>query len=157
MSVDAEHALVLVPTGSASPDFYGGQRVGSNRFADSLLALDARTGRLVWQQQLVHHDLWDYDLAAQPVLGDLDVQGVPVPAVIQATKTGMLYVFERTRGAAARFRSIEKPVPPAACRASMRRRPSRSPRCRRSCRSSPVAPRGRLGHHLLGSRPSAAA
>jgi quinoprotein glucose dehydrogenase len=98
MSVDEEHGLVLVPTGSASPDFYGGTRLGSDRFADSLLALDARSGRLVWHQQLVHHDLWDYDLAAQPVLGDVGVQGVPVPAVIQATKTGMLYVFERTRG-----------------------------------------------------------
>lgn len=99
MSVDEEHGLVLIPTGSASPDFYGGLRLGSNRFADSLLALDARSGRLIWHQQLVHHDLWDYDLAAQPVLGDVDVQGVPVPAVIQATKTGMLYVFERTHGA----------------------------------------------------------
>jgi quinoprotein glucose dehydrogenase len=98
MSVDAEHGLVLVPTGSASPDYYGGQRLGTNRFADSLLALDARSGRLVWQQQLIHHDLWDYDLAAQPVLGDVEVQGMPVPAVIQATKTGMLYVFERSRG-----------------------------------------------------------
>ena len=98
MSVDHEHGLVLVPTGSASPDYYGGQRLGSNRFADSLLALDARSGRLVWQQQLVHHDLWDYDLAAQPVLGDVEVQGMPVAAVIQATKTGMLYVFERSHG-----------------------------------------------------------
>ena len=98
MSVDQEHGLVLVPTGSASPDYYGGKRLGTNRFADSLLALDARSGRLVWQQQLIHHDLWDYDLAAQPVLGDVEVQGVPVPAVIQATKTGMLYVFERSRG-----------------------------------------------------------
>ncbi|HEV3179546.1 MAG TPA: pyrroloquinoline quinone-dependent dehydrogenase [Steroidobacteraceae bacterium] len=98
VSVDEEHGLALVPTGSASPDFYGGMRLGSNRFANSLLALDARSGRLVWQRQLVHHDLWDYDLAAQPVLGDVEVQGVPVPAVIQATKSGMLYVFERTRG-----------------------------------------------------------
>jgi quinoprotein glucose dehydrogenase len=98
MSVDGEHGLVLVPTGSASPDHYGGLRQGSNRFANSLIALDARSGRLVWQQQLVHHDLWDYDLAAQPVLGDVEVQGVPVPAVIQATKTGMLYVFNRTSG-----------------------------------------------------------
>ena len=98
MSVDHEHGLVLVPTGSASPDYYGGQRLGTNRFANSLLALDARSGRLVWQQQLIHHDLWDYDLAAQPVLGDVEVEGMPVPAVIQATKTGMLYVFERAHG-----------------------------------------------------------
>jgi quinoprotein glucose dehydrogenase len=112
MTVDAEHGLVFVPTGSASPDFFGGLRTGSNRFADSLLALDARSGRLMWHQQLVHHDLWDYDLAAQPVLGDVEVQGVPVPAVIQATKTGMLYAFERTRGSAL-FPIIEKPVPPS--------------------------------------------
>ncbi|HXZ59977.1 MAG TPA: pyrroloquinoline quinone-dependent dehydrogenase [Steroidobacteraceae bacterium] len=110
MSVDEEHALVLVPTGSASPDFYGGTRLGSNRFADSLLALDARTGKLVWHQQLVHHDLWDYDLAAQPALGDLDVRGAPVPAVIEATKTGMLYVFDRTNGAPL-FPVTERAVP----------------------------------------------
>jgi quinoprotein glucose dehydrogenase len=110
MSVDEEHGLVLVPTGSASPDYYGGTRLGSNRFANSLLALDARSGRLTWQQQLVHHDLWDYDLAAQPVLGDVEVQGVPVPAVIQATKSGMLYVFERTRGQPL-VPLIEQPVP----------------------------------------------
>jgi quinoprotein glucose dehydrogenase len=112
MSVDEEHGLVLIPTGSASPDFYGGMRLGSNRFADSLLALDARSGRLVWQQQLIHHDLWDYDVAAQPVLGDVEVQGVPVPAVIQATKTGMLYVFERTHGRPL-IPITEKPVPPS--------------------------------------------
>ena len=98
MSVDKEQGLVLIPTGSASPDYYGGERIGSDRFADSLLALDARSGQLVWQQQLVHHDLWDYDLAAQPVLGDVMVAGVPVPAVIEATKTGMVYVFGRKRG-----------------------------------------------------------
>ena len=110
MSVDEEHGLVLVPTGSASPDFYGGLRLGSDRFADSLLALDAKSGRLVWHQQLVHHNLWDYDLAAQPVLGDVEVHGVPVPAVIQATKSGMLYVFERTHGAAL-LPIIERRVP----------------------------------------------
>jgi quinoprotein glucose dehydrogenase len=110
MTIDEEHGLVLVPTGSASPDFYGGTRLGSDRLADSLLALDARSGRLVWQQQLVHHDLWDYDVAAQPVLGDVDLHGVPVPAVIQATKTGMLYVFERSRGRPL-FPVTERPVP----------------------------------------------
>ena len=69
-----------------------------------------RTGRVAWQQQLVHHDLWDYDLAAQPVLGDIEVGGAPVPAVIQATKTGMLYVFERTHGRPL-FPVTERPVP----------------------------------------------
>jgi quinoprotein glucose dehydrogenase len=110
MTIDEEHGLVLIPTGSASPDFFGGLRLGTNRFADSLLALDARSGRLVWQQQLVHHDLWDYDVAAQPVLGDVEVQGMPVPAVIQATKTGMLYVFDRAHGRAL-FPVTERPVP----------------------------------------------
>ena len=112
MSIDEDNGLVLVPTGSASPDYFGGTRLGSNRFADSLLALDAKSGKLVWHQQLVHHDLWDYDLAAQPVLGDIEVQGVPVPAVIQATKTGMLYVFDRARGQPL-FPIEEKPVPPS--------------------------------------------
>jgi quinoprotein glucose dehydrogenase len=112
MTIDEEHGLVLVPTGSASPDFFGGLRLGSNRLADSLLALDAKSGRLVWQQQLVHHDLWDYDVAAQPVLGDVEVQGMPVPAVIQATKTGMLYAFERAHGRTL-FPIAERPVPPS--------------------------------------------
>ncbi|MFL6603835.1 MAG: pyrroloquinoline quinone-dependent dehydrogenase [Steroidobacteraceae bacterium] len=110
MSVDEEHGYVLVPTGSASPDFFGGKRLGSNRFANSLLALDAATGKLAWHQQLIHHDLWDFDLAAQPALVDIEVQGIPVPAVIQATKSGMLYVFDRTKGQPL-FPITEKPVP----------------------------------------------
>lgn len=110
MSVDEEHGYVLVPTGSASPDFFGGQRLGSNRFANSLLALEGATGKLVWHQQLIHHDLWDFDLAAQPALVDIEVQGIPVPAVIQATKTGMLYVFDRAKGQPL-FPITEKPVP----------------------------------------------
>ncbi len=113
ISVDEEHGLVFVPTGSASPDFYGGERLGPDRFADTLLALDVRTGQPVWHQQLVHHDLWDYDLAAQPVLGDIEVGGAPVPAVIQATKTGMLYAFERTHGRPL-FPVTERPVPASA-------------------------------------------
>jgi quinoprotein glucose dehydrogenase len=112
MSVDEEHGYVLIPTGSASPDFYGGRRLGSNRFANSLLAIDASNGKLVWNQQLVHHDLWDFDLAAQPALVDIEVQGIPVPAVIQATKTGMLYVFDRQKGQPL-FPITEKPVPPS--------------------------------------------
>jgi quinoprotein glucose dehydrogenase len=110
MSVDEDNGLVLVPTGSASPGFYGGLRAGSNRFANSLLALDARNGQLLWNQQLVHHDLWGFDVAAQPVLADIEVEGAPRPVVIQATRTGMLYVLERTKGEAL-FPITEKPVP----------------------------------------------
>ena len=113
MSADEEHGYVLVPTGSASPDYYGGKRLGSNRFANSLLALDAGTGKLVWHQQLIHHDLWDFDLAAQPVLVDIEIQGIPVPAVIQATKTGMLYVFDRVKGQPL-FPITERAVPASA-------------------------------------------
>jgi len=112
MSVDEDNGLILIPTGSISPDYFGGTRQGNNRFANSLLALEAKSGKLAWSQQLVHHDLWDYDLAAQPVLGDIEVQGIPVPAVIQATKTGMLYVFDRTKGQAL-VPISEKPVPPS--------------------------------------------
>src|SRR6185437_2860077 len=110
MSVDKDHGLVYVPTGSPSVDYYGGTRLGSNRFANSLLALDAATGKLVWQQQLVHHDLWDFDLAAQPALVDVEMQGIPIPAVIEATKSGMLYVFERTKRSPL-FPIAVRPVP----------------------------------------------
>ena len=112
MSVDESRGLVFVPTGSASPSFYGAGRIGSNRFADSLLALDAAGGRLVWQQQLVHHDLWNYDLAAEPALIDVTVRGVPVAAVVQATKTGLLFLFERGSGKPI-FPITETPVPPS--------------------------------------------
>jgi len=108
MTVDPARGLLFVPTGSASPDYYGGERLGSNRFADSLVALDADTGRLVWQQQLVHHDLWDYDLAAQPALVALESRNGPLYAVLQATKSGMLFGFERDTG---------KPIFPIAERA----------------------------------------
>ena len=99
----------------------------------------------------MHHDLWDFDLAAQPVLGDIEVQGIPVPAVIQATKTGMLYVFERTNGRPL-FPITEKPVP-----ASRVPGEQASPTQPFSSLPSLVAagagrPRGRLGHHLLGPR-----
>src|SRR5690606_31382420 len=72
MTVDPERGIVYVPTGSASPDFYGGQRLGDGRFANSVLALEAATGKLVWHQQLVHHDLWDFDLAAPPALVEME-------------------------------------------------------------------------------------
>lgn len=110
LSVDAARHLVYVPTGSASPDFFGGERPGSNRWANSLVALDAATGKLAWGYQLVHHDLWDYDLASQPSLVDLVHDGKHVDAVIQATKSGFLYTFDRATGQPL-FPITEKPVP----------------------------------------------
>jgi quinoprotein glucose dehydrogenase len=110
LSVDAARHLVFVPTGSASPDYYGGERPGDNRWANSVVALEGDTGRLRWGQQLVHHDLWDYDVASQPTLVDLVHAGRPVAAVIQAAKTGFLYTFDRESGTPL-FPIVEKPVP----------------------------------------------
>ncbi len=113
LSADPARHLVFVPTGSASPDFYGGQRHGDNRWANSLVALDSRTGQLRWGRQLVHHDLWDYDLPAQPTLAELVLDGKPgkkVAAVIQATKMGFLFTLDRDTGAPL-FAIEERPVP----------------------------------------------
>ena len=95
LSVDEERDLVFVPTGSVAPDFYGGERLGENRWADSVVALRGDTGELVWGFQTVHHDLWDYDVAAQPVLVD-GPDGVPAVAV--ATKTGLIFLLDRETG-----------------------------------------------------------
>jgi quinoprotein glucose dehydrogenase len=95
---DAERDLVFVPTGSAAPDYYGVLRLGDNRYANSVVALRATTGQRVWAFQTVHHDLWDYDNASPPALVTLTRNGTAVPAVMQATKTGMLFVLERETG-----------------------------------------------------------
>ncbi|MGH8145637.1 MAG: pyrroloquinoline quinone-dependent dehydrogenase [Rhodanobacteraceae bacterium] len=110
LSVDPERHLVFVPTGSPSPDFFGGLRPGDDRWADSVVALNADTGKLAWGFQLVHHDLWDYDSAAQPSLVELQHDGKTIPAVIEATKTGMLFTFNRETGKPV-FPIVEKPVP----------------------------------------------
>ena len=95
---DAERDLVFVPTGSAAPDYYGVLRLGDNRYANSIVALRATTGQRVWAFQTVHHDLWDYDNASPPALVTLTRNGTALPAVIQATKTGMLFVLDRETG-----------------------------------------------------------
>jgi quinoprotein glucose dehydrogenase len=110
LSVDAGRGLVFVPTGSASPDFFGGERTGDNLYANSLVALHAETGAVAWHRQLVHHDLWDYDVPAQPMLIDIDRDNKSIPAVVQATKTGMLFVFDRETGEPV-FEVVERPVP----------------------------------------------
>jgi quinoprotein glucose dehydrogenase len=110
LSVDAARHLVFVPTGSASPDFFGGMRTGDNRWANSVVALDGATGKLRWGQQLIHHDIWDYDVSSQPSLVDLIHDGRHVAAVIQATKTGFLFTFDRDSGAPL-FPITERRVP----------------------------------------------
>jgi quinoprotein glucose dehydrogenase len=99
LAADAEHDLVFVPTSSPSVDYYGGTRVGDDRDADSIVALRASTGEKVWAFQLVHHNLWDYDTASQPLLFTWRGDGHgSVPAVAVMNKTGMIYVFNRLTG-----------------------------------------------------------
>jgi len=110
MAVDPERDLVFIPTGSASPDYYGGVRPGDDKWANSIVALRAKTGELVWGFQLVHHDLWDYDTAAPPLLAMLQHQGKSLPVVIQGNKTGNLFVLNRENGQPI-FPVEERPVP----------------------------------------------
>jgi quinoprotein glucose dehydrogenase len=110
MTVDADRDLVFVPTGSASPDYYGGLRPGDNKWANSVVALHAKTGRLAWGFQLVHHDLWDYDTASPPLLTTLNHAGKITPVVIQGNKTGLLYVLHRDTGTPV-FPVEERPAP----------------------------------------------
>jgi glucose dehydrogenase len=112
MSLDEKHGIVYVPTGSAVPDFYGGNRVGDDLFADTLLALDASTGKLLWHFQGVHHDLWDRDFPAPPALVTVKRDGRMVDAVAQTTKQGVLFLLDRTNGKPL-FPVEERPVPPS--------------------------------------------
>jgi quinoprotein glucose dehydrogenase len=98
MSLDLQRGIVYVPTGSAVSDYYGGDRVGDDLFADSLLALDAETGKLIWYFQGVHHDVWDRDFPSPPVLVTVKHEGKSIDAVAQLTKQGWLFLFDRTNG-----------------------------------------------------------
>jgi quinoprotein glucose dehydrogenase len=110
ISVDIGHGLVFVPTTSPSPDYHGLKRPGDDKWADSVVALSAKTGEMVWGFQLVHHDLWDYDTAAQPVLANLQRDGRETPVVIAGNKTGNLFVLDRGTGTPI-FGVEERPVP----------------------------------------------
>jgi quinoprotein glucose dehydrogenase len=110
MAVDAERDLVFIPTGSPSPDYYGGLRVGDDKWANSVVALRAKTGEFVWGFQLVHHDLWDFDSAAPPLLTTVRHDGKDVPVVIQGNKAGLIYVLNRDTGKPV-FPVEERPVP----------------------------------------------
>jgi membrane-bound PQQ-dependent dehydrogenase (glucose/quinate/shikimate family) len=113
-AADESRGLVYVPFGGASPDYFGGHRTPTDeRFGSAIVALDINTGQLRWSFQTVHHDLWDYDLGAQPSLVDFPTAGGPVPALIQGTKTGELYVLDRRTGRPLTA-VAEKPAPAGA-------------------------------------------
>lgn len=110
MAVDRDRGILYVPTGSAAPDFYGGDRPGTNLFANTLLALDARTGKRIWHYQLVHHDILDMDLPAPPNLITVHHAGKTIDAVAQVTKQGYVFLFDRENGLPL-FDIEEVPVP----------------------------------------------
>jgi quinoprotein glucose dehydrogenase len=110
LSVDAKRGLVFVPLGSASSDFYGADRVGDDLYANSLVALDANTGKRIWHFQTVHHDIWDRDLNAPPALVSIHRGGKTIDAVAQTTKSGFVFVFDRETGKPV-FPIEEKPYP----------------------------------------------
>jgi len=113
VTLDAARAMVFVATGSASYDFWGGNRIGDDLYANSVIALDARTGKHIWHYQVLHHDLWDRDLPAAPVLVSVMRNGRGVDAVAQITKTGHVWVFDRMTGKPL-FPVEDRPMPPAA-------------------------------------------
>ncbi len=110
ISVDPARNLVFVPTGSASPDYYGGERLGNNLFANSVVALRADTGERVWHFQTVHHDLWDFDVATSPLLFDMHRNGETIPAIAIGSKTANLFILNRETGQPI-FGVEERPVP----------------------------------------------
>jgi glucose dehydrogenase len=110
LTVDEANGIAFIPFGTARYDFFGGDRAGDNLFANSLVALDARTGKRLWHRQLVHHDLWDYDLPQAPKLLSIRRDGRPVDVVAQATKHGFVFVFERLSGEPI-WPIEERPVP----------------------------------------------
>lgn len=110
MSVDSARGLVFLPTSSPSPDFFGGLRPGDNRYANSIVAIEAATGAVKWAFQTVHHDVWDYDVPAQPLLATIQKDGAARDVVIAVTKTGFVFTFDRDSGEPV-FPVEERPVP----------------------------------------------
>ena len=122
ISTDEELGLVYVPTGNTSPDYYGGHRDGLDYYSSSIVALDAKTGEVRWHFQTVHHDIWDYDLPAQPTLFDVTIDGEVVKALAQTTKMGHVFVLDRTNGEPV-YGVEERPVPQGAVAGGTSRRP----------------------------------
>ena len=112
LSLDTERGIVFLPTGSAAFDFWGGNRTGQNLFANTVLALNARTGERVWHYQVVHHDIWDRDLPAPPNLVTVEQEGKRIDAVAQVTKSGHVFLLDRDTGEPL-FPVEERPFPPS--------------------------------------------
>ncbi len=139
MSADPELGLVYVPVEMPTGDYYGGNRPGNTLFADSLVALDVKTGRRKWHYQTVHHDLWDCDLSCAPILFDMQMNGRTIKAIAQPTKQAFLFVFNRETGEPI-WPIEERPVPQSDVpkeNAAARRSRSRPSRSRSTCRASP--------------------
>src|SRR5208282_1622698 len=98
LTVDAERGIVYTVFGGPNTNYWGGDRKGQNLFANSVVAIDATTGKLKWYFQAVHHDLWDYDLPPAPALLDVTVRGKKTPLLVQTAKTGWMYILDRTTG-----------------------------------------------------------
>lgn len=109
-SVDVKRGWVFLPVEAPTGDYYGGHRPGNNLFSSSLVALDARNGKMIWHYQLVHHDIWDRDIPTAPILADVTVGGKKVEAVFQITKQSYVYAFDRTNGKPI-WPITEEPVP----------------------------------------------
>ena len=128
MSIDPPHDLLYLPVSSPSPNFYGGARKEKLPLATSVTALDITTGKVVWGRQLVHHDLWDYDIDSAPTLVDLHKGGKIIPALVQTTKMGLIFVLNRLTG------EPMDPSPSSPCR-------RRTPPASRPLRRNPIRPR----------------
>ena len=109
-SLDVKRGILFASTGSASYDFYGGKRTGDNLFANTMLAIDAATGKRIWHFQYIHHDVWDRDFSSAPALVTLNKDGNKIDAVAQTTKTGVVYILDRESGKPI-YDVVEKPVP----------------------------------------------
>jgi len=148
MSLDAERGLVYLPVSTPSNDYYGARRPGANLFAESLVCLDAATGALKWHHQIVHHGLWDYDLPAAPILTTIGAGGRRVDAVVQLTKQGFAFVFDRISGEPV-WPIEERPVPPSDVKGERAWPTQPFP-----SRPAPFAPQGVSADDLIGFTPA---
>ena len=125
ISADEDLGYVYLPFEEATGDYYGGTRPGNNLFAESIMCLDAKTGKRVWHFQTLHHGIWDYDLPAAPVLADITVNGRRIKAVAQVSKQAYVYVLDRVTGVSRCGRSKSGPCRRATCPANGIHRRSR--------------------------------